>query len=119
MTSGSFKEWAANKLFKFIRAKGTLVPKEIRDKRLDICRKCVNFVKVEPLPGLVGDGCRLCGCPFATKGWMRTIPRLKGRETDPISIDEMLRIMTHDPTAEFVETTIICPNEGGDLWANL
>lgn len=64
------KNFVANTLFETIKKGGKLVPVQQAEARIEVCRGCSLSGMVEPLPGLVVEGCTECGCPFATKPYM-------------------------------------------------
>lgn len=70
--SDKLRKFAAQALFETIKKGGKLATKEHAEARLDICRNCPLLGEVEPLPGLVVEGCTACGCPSATKPYMLT-----------------------------------------------
>ena len=45
---------------------GTLVSDEHYEARLEICKKCPSYGKVN-VAGNIMDGCTECGCPSSTK----------------------------------------------------
>jgi len=53
-------------LISLIKGGSKLVPAELKEKRLAICKTCDNVGIVEPLPLMKCEGCTLCGCPLET-----------------------------------------------------
>lgn len=70
IVSDRLKQFIARTLFETIKKGGKLVAEEHKEARLAICQGCTLLGQVEPLPGLVVEGCTACGCPSATKPFM-------------------------------------------------
>ena len=114
----SVKKYALDKLIKFIKVGGKTVTNEQAEARKDVCKGCEFFGEVEPLPKLKMDGCQKCGCPSATKAHMKTIHRAIGKENEPLSITEMLKLKTKGllGNQETFEQIIKCPHPDGNKW---
>lgn len=70
---------------KMVALGGTKVSEEVYQKRLEVCRACVHYGEVQPLPYVVLDGCTICGCPSATKPRFETnfsLSRMKVVKTE-------------------------------------
>lgn len=57
------------------------------EERKTICAACPNFKQVEPVPTVLMLGCKLCGCPFDTKGKMDTFFNPKKLKTENTACD--------------------------------
>lgn len=73
-------EWAKTTLYETIKKGGKLVPQEQGDARVEVCKGCEKYGKVEPLPGIISDGCTVCGCPSDTKPYMLNYITLTGKK---------------------------------------
>lgn len=111
------QKFALNKLMEFVFAGAVMAPKELGDKRVEICNKCKYKGIVEPLPLLKMPGCTICGCPFSTKPYLLEIPRVEDKLGEPLTLTEIIESKLS--RSELVMEKIICPHPNGDMWATL
>ena len=84
-------------LIEGIKKIGTLVAPEIARARILVCKTknnnkpCEHYGQVNPIDDWKEEGCTKCGCPFATKAFMKTAFLNK----------------------------VTCPHEDGNFWNNL
>ena len=118
MAIKSVKDYGFKKLFNFISVGGKAVTAEHAEARKEICIGCSNFGQVEPVPKLKMAGCKLCGCPSVTKPHMLTLPRLKDKQGQPLTISEMLQLKVAGKLRpeDLVDETIKCPDPEGNRW---
>lgn len=106
-------KWRAEKLSKIIKKNGSLVSKEQAYDRIDICKSCPHFGKVNPDFFGEVDGCTICGCPSMTKPYMKTMMRVKDNVGNPIKALELLETMAFSSLNKdhYEEEIIRCPDE--------
>ena len=80
------KEYEAGvvKMLELIVEAGERVSEEQELERKKICDGCEYNGRVEPMPGVIRDGCRECGCPFESKRVMRSLLGRRIKCTHPV-----------------------------------
>ena len=73
--SNEERTWIKETFSEVVQLGGKLIPKEWGDARVEVCKKCPLYGMVKPLKSkaLEMPGCTKCGCPSATKAYMKTI----------------------------------------------
>ncbi len=99
----------------FVKCGGVPVSKENAEARINICKGCDKFGKVEPKKGLIMDGCTVCKCPTATKPYYKTYFRIKGKEREPLTMEELIQIKVGNKE-NTIEVVAECPHEQGNKW---
>ena len=117
----SAKEYKVKTLFKFMAAGGVPVSKEQGDARVEICKGCELYgdviVEVSGLT-LTMKGCGGCGCPSATKPYMKSLPRPKDKIGSTLTLGELVSLkMNYEIDSDKYENEImICPHSSGNKW---
>ena len=115
---GPHKRYLAKVMSKHVAAMGTTVSDEQYLERYKKCKGCKFSGSVQPLPGVVMEGCQKCGCPFITKLKMKTINRKAEDLGTPLNVKEVL---THRFSGEsLVPEVVRCSNYAeGDFWSDV
>ena len=104
----------------FVKENGELVSKENKKARLEeACNGCEFKGIVQPEPYIKGQGCKKCGCPFATKAAMKSMERLlDGIPYSKITPKEVAQVKAKLLAGQPTRTEIIiCPHPDGNKWA--
>jgi hypothetical protein len=106
------KTWAANRLAQLIIEGGEVVSIGNFEARKRICEGCELYGKVEPLPGIILDGCTKCGCPTATKAKLFSV--------NSEAVAAMINLAAKPGHEVIAGERIICPHPTeGNKWAQV
>lgn len=112
------EEFVKSQFRDFVRSGGKPVDKDQAEARIQICKGCPMFGKVQPKEGLIMDGCTVCGCPSATKPYYETYFRIKGKERENLTLDELVQIKLGNKK-NTIEIKSECPHVDGNKWAEV